>query len=165
MGTPGWMGRKGIEMSARESFVGVWDVVSFEMHLPDGKVIHPFGERPVGRVIYSAAGHMAVQLMRGDRPPFASDDLRDGDPEEIQAAFKGYVAYYGPYEVHESERKVIHHVEASLFPNWIGGELVRFYELSDDLLTLTTPPVKYGGGDTTSILVWKRRRDLASDLS
>ncbi len=152
-------------MGARESFVGVWDVVSFEMHLPDGKVIHPFGKHPVGRVIYSAAGHMAVQLMRGDRPLFASNDLRDGAPEEIQAAFKGYVAYYGPYEIQESERKVIHHVEGSLFPNWIGGEQVRFYEFSDDLLTLTTPPIQYGGGNTISILVWKRRRDPASDSS
>jgi hypothetical protein len=49
-------------------FVGTWKLVSFEELLPDGRVTYPYGEEPAGLLIYDAAGHMSVQVMRRDRP-------------------------------------------------------------------------------------------------
>ncbi|GEM_PF-6774270 len=46
---------------------------------------------------------MAVQIMRSDRPAFASGERLEGTQEEIKAAFEGYFAYYGTYEVNEAE--------------------------------------------------------------
>src|SRR5262245_28744549 len=56
--------------------------------------------------------------------------------EEIKAAFDWYVAYFGPYEVNEAERVVIHHVKGSIFPNEVGRDNIRYYEFSGDRLTL-----------------------------
>ena len=143
-------------MSGKQSLLGVWDLVLFETHLSDARVIHPFGQDVVGRLTYDADGHMSGQIMRRDRAAFASGDLLNGTSEEVRAAFEGYIAYYGTYEVREEEGSVVHHVEASLFPNWIGGDQVRFFELSDERLTITTAPLVFAGGESTTVLVWQR---------
>ena len=70
--------------------------------------------------MYHPTGHMSVVLMRPDRPTFASDNLMEATPEEVEAAFAGYVSYCGCYEVNEQERFVIHRIELSWFPNLIG---------------------------------------------
>jgi hypothetical protein len=49
---------------------------------------------------------------------------------------------------------VTHHVEASLYPNWVGLEMQRKYEFSGDRLTLRV--MNGGGGE--SRLVWERVR-------
>ena len=97
-------------MGAKQSFVGVWDLVSFEARLSDGRVITPLGEDAVGRVIYDADGRMSVQIMRRDRPAFASGDMLKGESEEVRAAFEGYIAYSGTYEVREDDACVLHRV-------------------------------------------------------
>jgi hypothetical protein len=48
------------------------------------------------------------------------------------------MAYCGRYEVHGDH--VVHHIEQSLFPNWVGTSQKRFIELEGDRLTLTTDP-------------------------
>ena len=51
---------------------------------------------------------------------------------------------------------VIHHIEISSFPNWIGNAQVRFAELDGDLLTLSTKPMTFQGVERTAKLVWER---------
>jgi hypothetical protein len=136
--------------------MGTWKLVTSEFHTSDGTVIYPLGEKAVGILIYDSGGRFAAQLMRLDRPKFASGDMRGGTPEEIKAAVDGYVAYSGTYEVDDKKGTVVHHVEASLFPNWLGQDQIRFFEFSDDLLTLKTSPILSGGKDMTGVLVWKR---------
>jgi hypothetical protein len=110
-------------------FVGTWKLVAFE-----GQQV-PRRDR-VGFIMYDTTGHMAVQIMPLDRPKFASDNRLQGSQEEIKAAFTGYVAYFGPYEVNEAEGIVIHHLEGSIFPNEVGRDNIRYYEFSGDRLTL-----------------------------
>ena len=140
-----------------QRFIGTWKLVTSEFRTSDGKVSYPLGEKAVGILLYDSGGRMAVQLMRPDRPKFASGDMRGGTPEEIKTAAEGYVAYFGTYDVDEKQGSVVHHVEASLFPNWLGQDQMRFFEFSDDLLTLRTPPILSGGQEITGVLVWKRR--------
>lgn len=137
-------------------FVGSWRLVSFEGRSPDGRRIHPMGEQPSGQLIYDAKGQVSVQYMRRDRPEFASGDLHQGSPEEIKAAFEGYIGYWGTYDVDERAGTVTHHVAGASFPNWVGGEQKRFYSFDHNHLTFKTPPILIGGVETTNVIVWER---------
>ncbi len=48
---------------------------------------------------------------------------------------EGFVAYAGRYSFRGD--RVIHHVELSLFPNWVGTDQQRWVELAGDRLTLS----------------------------
>jgi hypothetical protein len=141
----------------KNKFIGTWKLVSAEAQRPNGEVI-PYRYRAgsIGYIMYDATGHMAVQLMQPNRPKFASGDLDKGAPEEIKAAFDGYGAYFGAYEIHEAEGFVIHHVEGSLFPNNVGTEQKRFFEFSGDKLILKPPPRQVGGEQVAPRITWQR---------
>jgi hypothetical protein len=121
---------------------------------PAGEVPGPFADGAAGSLIYTEDGHMAASIMPANRPNFASPDMRAGTPQEKIAAFETYLTYCGTYSV-ESDR-VIHHVQLSLFPNWIGGDQVRYFEFSGDQLTLRTPPIVIDGVELTTQLIWRR---------
>ena len=99
---------------------------------------------------------MSVVLMRSDRPTFASNNLIEATPEEVDTAFEGYISYCGSYEVNEQERFVIHRLQLSWFPNLVGTEQKRFFEFAGDRLTLTTPPLTVFGEAQVHRLIWQR---------
>jgi hypothetical protein len=140
----------------KERFIGTWKLVSSEFRRSDGEVTYPMGRNASGMLMYDASGHMSAQIIRPDRPAFASGDQFKGTPEEIKSAFKGCVSYFGTYEVDEEKGTVTHHVEGSLFPNWVGTDQRRFFQFSGDRLTLSTPPIPVGGQQVTALLVWER---------
>jgi len=135
-----------------DEFVGAWRLASVETRKEDGEV-HRRGYR-VGYFIYSGDGHMAVCFMKADRPRFASGDIRGGTVEEKISAFEGYISYAGRFEVRGDT--VAHHIEVSLFPNWVGETQERFYELEGDRLTLSTPLMHVGGRQLSTHLIWER---------
>ena len=91
------------------------------------------------------------------RPAIAAGDQMKGTADEIRANFEGCIAYYGWYDFEPEAGFVLHHVEASLYPNWEGQALKRFCEFSGNRLTLTTPPTVWGGsGNFVGRLVWER---------
>ena len=97
-----------------------------------------------------------LHLMRVDRPRFASDDQMQGTAEEIQASFKGSISYFGMYEFDPENGYILHYVESSIFPNMEGSTQKRFFELSDNLLQLETPPINLGGEKAVGVLTWER---------
>jgi hypothetical protein len=139
--------------SGDERFVGTWKLVSFEYRSKD-QVTYPFGKDPVGYRMYNDDGYMAVAFMASNRRRFSSMDLTGGTAEEIVAAAGSYFSYCGKYEV--TEDKVIHHVEVSFYPNWVGEKQVRFYKFEDDKLILSTPPMNAAGKQQSGYLIWKR---------
>jgi hypothetical protein len=136
-----------------DEFIGAWKLVSYERRTAAGELTYPMGPNPVGRLAYDPMGRMSAQLMRPDRPNFHAAVAIEGSPEEKIAAFGGYIAYYGTYSVNPADRTVVHHVEASLFPNWIGSDLRRSYEFSGSQLILHAK-----GQGTDNKLVWERAR-------
>jgi hypothetical protein len=150
--------QNGLDPTHPSALVGAWRLVSFESRAASGDVRYPLGRAPVGRLQYDATGFMSVQLMDPGRPQFASGDLTRGSDAELRAAIGGYVAYYGTYTVDPARGSVTHHVEGALFPNWVGGNQVRGFRLDGDRLTITTPPIRVGGEDSTTVLVWARAR-------
>lgn len=140
----------------KDQFVGTWALVSQEYRDGSGQVVYPAGREAAGVIMYDAAGSMAVQIMRVDRPLFASGDVLDGTDAEIRAAYQGYNAYFGTYTVDEAQRIVTHHLKGSLFPNRVGSEQVRYFTFEGDRLTLRTPPILRGGASLVGTLVWER---------
>ena len=48
---------------------------------------------------------------------------------------------------------VIHHVELSLFPNWVGVDQERLVEVMENRLTLSTRPILLGGIQQSAHLI------------
>jgi hypothetical protein len=139
-----------------DDFVGFWNLVSAEFVWSSGERADLYGPRASGVLIYAPGGQMSVQIMRAGRAAFAADDWRGGEAEEIKPAFEGYLAYFGTYSVDAAARAVTHHMRGSLFPNWVGQELTRFYEFAGNRLTLRTPSMLTAGRSFTGVLVWER---------
>jgi len=140
----------------KDEFVGTWKLVSLEVRQSDGQIVYPYGRDVIGVISYDARGNMSVQLMRSDRPAFAINDPQKGTPEEIKAAFEGFISYFGTYEIDEEKGAVTHRVRGSSFPNWVGSDQIRFFEFSGNRLTLRARPIQLGGIAATSLLIWER---------
>lgn len=137
---------------AREDFIGTWRLASVETKKEDG-ILHRKGAR-TGYIIYSADGYMSVAFMKEGRVMFASGDIRGGTSEEKVEALNGYISYSGKYQVEGDS--VHHHIEVSLFPNWISDKQERYYKFEGDTLNLSRPLQLVGGMMLSSHLVWER---------
>jgi hypothetical protein len=134
---------------------GTWRLISWENRsVVDGQVSYPLGKDAVGYIMYSQDGYMFVAIMRPDRPKFAAGDLLSGSTEEKAHAASTYVSYCGRYEFRGDT--VIHYVELSLFPNWVGVEQERLVDVRGNRLTLSTRPILLGGIQQTAHLIWER---------
>lgn len=118
-----------------ESFVGAWKLVSVEDRGPDGGVVYPYGPDPAGLLVYEAAGHMSVQIMRRDRVAL-SGNVKEAGPDELKAAVEGFTSFFGVYEVDSDRGTVDHVVEGHLIPNSVGKVLRRTFEFQGDRLIL-----------------------------
>ena len=124
-----------------------------------GAVFHPWGTDVRGRLTYDRAGHVALQIAKVGRERFVSDDLEAGTPAEIRRAWDSYHAWFGHFTVGRDEPSVIHHIEASLFPNWAGVDQMRLVTLEDDGLVLRSKPMPYGGEPVEFLTRWVRSRE------
>jgi lipocalin-like protein len=144
---------KGRKM-APNPLICTWRFVSWKNRsLHDGEVSHPLGKDAVGYIMYGQDGYMSVSIMRPDRPKFAAGDLLSGGAQERARATDTYVSDYGRYEFRGDT--VVHRVELSLFPNWVGVEQERLVEVKGDRLTLSTRPILLGGVQRTAHLIWE----------
>jgi hypothetical protein len=141
----------------QDALVGAWRLVSYEARTADGEVSHPLGRDALGYIMYTADGHMSVDIMSANRTNYASGDLRGGTVAEKLAAAETYISYCGRYELQGD--RVVHHVEVAFFPNRVGTSQERTFKISDDTLSLTTPPLLIEGKQQTGHLVWQRARE------
>jgi hypothetical protein len=146
--------------SLREQLVGAWTLSScVERDIVTGFENHPFGERPLGFILYTPDGYMSAQLQHPERPPFAEGDLLRATPEEYAAAGSSYVAYSGRFFVDEGKKSLSHEMAVSLFPNWLGQRQVRLVELNRDHLQLRTDkPQRINGVFKTVTASWRRAK-------
>ena len=140
---------------AESPFLGSWGLVSFEHVLPSGEVLKPFGDSPLGLILYQADGHMSAQVSVNSPARFASEDTLRASAEEATEAWRTYFGYWGSFKVYAEKGVVVHRVEGSSFSNWIGTEQVRHFrfEGADRLILETQSPSGH------STLVWQRRFD------
>ena len=143
------------------NLVGTWKLLSCETRTENGQVFYPLGDNPSGYIIYTDNGYVSVAMMKANRPQFQAGDIAGGTVEEKVAAAESYISYCGTYEVQAN--KVVHHVEVSFFPNWVGANQVRFAQLNGDILTLSTPPILVNGIEIVGSLMWQRVGSISSD--
>jgi hypothetical protein len=129
-----------------------------EARRTSGDIFHPWGTDVRGRLTYDDAGGAALQIAKGSRERFASDDLESGTDEEIRRAWDGYHAWFGRFTLSADGQTVTHHIEASLFPNWAAVEQTRLVTLTEDELVLRSTPLPYGGERVEFQTRWVRAR-------
>jgi hypothetical protein len=137
-----------------DAVVGAWRLVSWENRAADGEDSYPMGTDALGYLLYTADGRFSVTISRRGRPGFAAGDLLGGTTEEQARAVQDFVAYTGRYSFLGD--RVIHHVELSLFPNWIGSDQERWVELAGRRLILSASPLLLAGKRQVPRLVWER---------
>jgi hypothetical protein len=134
--------------------VGTWKLVSAEIRSENNDIYYLFGRNAVGYLIYNEDGYVSLSVMSPDRQLFSSDRLRYGSTLEKAAAAETYMSYCGTYDLQGDT--VIHHVELSLFPNWVGSDLERIVEIIGDTLLLRTRPILVDGRRQATYMIWKR---------
>lgn len=135
-------------------FIGTWRLISCELKNSEGKINYPMGKDAIGYIMYNHDGYMSVAFMSSNRRPFESGDIFGGSIEEKESAIDTYVSYCGKYDI--SEGYVVHHIEVSLFPNWIGTGKKRKYQFEGNRLILSTDPLIVKGQEVEALLIWER---------
>lgn len=124
--------------------VGSWKLMDYVVTDITGTVSRPLGPRPLGLLIYSADGYMAVQMTsRGpDRP---------GAPARRQPSL---VAYSGRWL--RRGGRIFHRPLVSTVPAWVGTTLERELRLEGRRLILETPARRAGARTIRARLTWVR---------
>ena len=129
-------------------FVGTWELQSIEVKGGNGEWtaarMPEDDQRPVGVLMYDDKGNMAVQITTEPRHVETPED----NPEVIH----GYVAYYGKYNVDAKAGTITHRRQNHINPSIGKLDVVRYFQFSGDILTLSPAPQK------TMRLKWKRIR-------
>jgi hypothetical protein len=141
-----------VSHAADLSVIGAWSLLSFAREdSVSGETTRPWGDHPLGYLMYLPGGHMSAVLTAEGRKPASPAD-------EKQAAqlFWNMSSYAGTYTVEGNT--VVHHVEAAWLPGWVGGDQPRKAVLEGDRLTIRTQPIQdtFAGKDYIYVLVWKR---------
>jgi hypothetical protein len=132
-------------------FIGSWKLVSYELQLASGSVLKPFGDHPIGRILYERNGQMSAQLMRPQPTPFADTDPLKASQEEADRAWRSYIGYWGTFTVDTKAGVVIHQIEGGWFPNWMGQKQIRSFRFRGDELILEADSPAWRAS-----LVWRR---------
>lgn len=154
------------EQATAEDFAGTWRLLEYSFHHEDGTVEHPWGDQVVGYLLYSSQGFMSANLSpvrrnwRFRRARLKAEVPATDHPGLVRLARRGvprdYIAYSGPFELNNGT--IIHHVEVSLFPHWVGLPQVRHFAFSGNQLTLRTPIISSGRDRVIAQLRWERIR-------
>lgn len=120
--------------SIEHPIVGGWELVSWTITLGE-TISHPFGTQPVGRILYTSDGQMSATIARSDRSPLSHPVPAKAPDDEKLAAFDSYFSYGGAFHIEGDE--VVHNVQLSLNPNFVGSEQRRRMSFDGGYLTLS----------------------------
>ncbi len=132
---------------APAGLVGTWRLVAFE-DIESGQTVHRFGDKPLGLFVYTADGHVAIQIANPANPACVAPGKKLGpgrkdnlpvpacNPEQMQALLDGYVAYWGTYTVDVAAGVVIHHVKSDISNGYAGTDQRRPFRLVGDRLEI-----------------------------
>lgn len=138
--------------------VGTWKLVDWTVAMEGGRTVRPFRGRATGVITYTDEGRMVATLMKTDRPTIGTRSFNEATAMERASAAAGYLSYAGSYEIIGDE--VHHHVDVSLFPDWVGGTQIRhiaWITNEDGTVDLELSDLGVGGDRTATIhLRWHR---------
>jgi hypothetical protein len=153
-------------MTIDKRFVGTWKLKSVVRRSSSGVVSKPFGDDPLGYISYMPDGFMHAILMKSGRGRIgvSPEELSDAAATKklliswkyLAAGLKyvkamtSFLSYCGTYDI--CGNVVYHHVQAAMFPDWIGTDLTRTFVFDEDRLTLSA---RDDAGNVMD-LVWER---------
>jgi ketosteroid isomerase-like protein len=132
---------------APAGIVGTWRLVSFE-DVEDGKIVRPFGEDPDGLFVYTADGHVIIQIAHPANPHCYAPGKISGrgkmdvrassacSPEQMLELLNNSVAYWGTYTVDMAAGIVTHKVKRDLSNGYAGTDQPRPFRLDGDKLVI-----------------------------
>jgi len=138
--------------------LGRWDLVEFAEIDPAGERLHVLGRDATGFIAYGIDGWVSVQMMASGRTAYDGTSVDGGTPQQSAEAAASYLAYAGRYTVDEGARMVVHHVELSLQPNWVGHAMPRHVRFEGARGLVLTAPMSPTTGKTT-VITWRRPND------
>lgn len=150
----------------REDFYGVWRLLSFR-DMKSSADRHPFGPSPSGIIVYDRSGLMTVTIVTtaltqhavnraeddANKEPAFPGEFQCLGTDEWSKLFDGCLSYFGKFTVDDDAKLVIHHVEGSNRPSFVGKNLARAFRFDGDTLELR--PVAPPSGAELA-LVWNR---------
>ncbi len=142
------------EASASEKLAGLWHVVAWDLKMPDGTMVKPFGDKPTGTLFFQKdqARFWGILNHTTNAPKFKDETSPfKGTADESKAAHDTYIGYAGTYTVQEADSTVTLKVENAWTPNWVGTDQVRKFTFTKDG-GLTLAPTNFEGNQ----LIFKR---------
>lgn len=143
-------------MATPTDLIGVWTMTNWIQRYRDGRIVLPMGPGPHGRLVYTEDGVMLGIIAAADRSNFVTGGQWTANDAEKAQAYSGFLAYSGRYTVDGDY--VTHHVEISLFPNWVGGDQRRRIEIDNDQLALTGVIEPGTADEREARLEWRKFR-------
>lgn len=119
------------------ALIGTWKQISGTMVEEGSQTSRSnLSAAPVGFVNFSADGRLILLSVDSARKQPAGEVPTAA---EAEALYRSMIAYAGTYEVEGN--KVTYHLEATWNESWTGTEQIRYWEISGNTLTITTPEI------------------------
>ncbi len=143
-------------MKQKADFVGTWKLIEFKIYLDNPKQeISPYGDSPIGYLIYTEDNYVSVHFMRKNRLECSSEDYKETTTAEKIEIADGYGGYVGTYEITDSA--IIHYPEVCTFPNFIQKPQRREFSFYRNTLVLQCPYTRKNSETSgTSKITWER---------
>ena len=126
--------------SERNPLVGTWRFTTF-VDTPDGgQPVYAFGNDPIGFFVFTADGHVFLNLMRN--PPSAPLEGVDPDPDSCLPDW--FCAYFGTYTLDTKKGVWVTHVLGSNMPKYLGTDQTRPFTLRGDTLVISESYIASG---------------------
>lgn len=132
--------------------LGRWRIVEWVQRYDDGRERHPFGRDPQGFIQYDD-DRMFCFVCSAGRKPLGGTQW-DVPQAERAAAYSSCFSYSGTYEVTGDE--VLHNVDLSLNPNWVGTIQRRSAQIREGRLVISARMEDGTSEARTAELIWQR---------
>lgn len=144
-----------------DNLIGRWHLVSWRQEYDDGRIVLPFGDHPRGIIDYTEPNFMSCTIARADRAKFESGGQWSASAEEKADAYDGYLSYCGTFELQGDS--VLHHVEFSIYPNWVGSSQRRQFSFDGGFLNLRARLEEDTPEARTIIVQWSRNAPASAE--
>ena len=131
---------------------GRWRIVEWVQRYDDGRRVHPLGRSLQGFIQYDEE-RMFCFISSGERAPLSGGQWTAPQAEKA-GAFSSCLAYSGRYEIAGDE--ILHHVDLSLYPNWVGTTQRRRAVIEGTRLVIAARLEDLTKEARTAELTWER---------
>jgi hypothetical protein len=133
LGTLLIVGQSRASDSEHNPLVGTWRVTKFVDTPEGGDPVYAFGKDPIGFFVFTADGHVFLNIVRN--PPNAPLEGVDPDPDPCVPEW--FCAYLGTYTLDSKKGFWVMHVLGSNQPNYLGTDQTRHFTLHGDRLVIS----------------------------